>query len=96
MTLTARQEACRPCGLRGLCGVWGRALLHLCINVPREHVVQLVGRQEPAILHARSCSGCYSEVDPAWRVCPICGTVLNESTTRVTRLTMSIVFWLIP
>ena len=79
------REAYRSGGLRGLSGAWGKGLLDLCTNVPREHVVQLTGSGEPAIQPTRSCSGCYSEVPPDGHVCRICGTVLHEATTHVTR-----------
>jgi hypothetical protein len=59
-------------------------------NVRREHVAQIVGRREPAIQQARSCSGCYREVDPAWQVCPICGMAVLKSTTHVTHPTSTV------
>ena len=79
------REAYRSRGLRGICGAWGKGMLDLCTNVPREHVVKLSAGQEPAAQPTRSCSGCYSEVQPDWHVCRICGTVLNEATLHVTR-----------
>jgi hypothetical protein len=79
------REAYRTLRLRGLPHVWGRALLDLCVNVPREHVVQLATRQEPPVTHTRSCSCCYSELKSQWTICKICGTVLNDSTTHASR-----------
>jgi hypothetical protein len=79
------REVYRSGGLRGLSGAWGKGVLDLYTNIPREHMVQLTGSGGPAIQPTRSCSGCYSEVQPDWQVCRICGTVLNEATTHVTR-----------
>jgi hypothetical protein len=79
------REAQRSRGTRGLLHVWGRALLDLCANVPREHFAQLAGRREPAVEQTRSCSYCESEVEQGWTICKICGTVLNESTTHASR-----------
>jgi RNA polymerase subunit RPABC4/transcription elongation factor Spt4 len=78
------REAFREKGRVGVVHVWGLALLDLGKSAPKEHVTQsLDGSQKPAMT-SRSCSGCYSEVEPDWRKCPICGTVLNEGTTHVT------------
>jgi hypothetical protein len=56
------REVYRSGGLGGLYGAWGRALLDLGTNVPREHVAQLTGGGDSAVEPTRSCSGCYSEV----------------------------------
>jgi hypothetical protein len=77
------REAYRAGGRRGLPGVSGRALLDLMKNVPEEHVVQLTAG-ETLVEPTRSCSGCYSEVQPDWRSCKICGTYLHDATTHET------------
>jgi hypothetical protein len=79
------REAQHRRGTRGVLYIWGRALLDLGVNVPREHIVQLTTRQVPPVEQTRSCSSCYSEVGPEWTVCKICGTVLNEGTTHASR-----------
>lgn len=82
------RDSCRQTyvdlGPRGLLRVWAAAAFDLVKNAPEEHVVRLAHGEEPDE-PTRSCSGCYSVISPDWRVCKICGTVLNEATTHVTR-----------
>jgi hypothetical protein len=82
------RDSCRQTyvdvGPRGLLRVSATAVSDLVRNAPAEHIVRLTHgpeRDEPTL----SCSGCYSVVGPDWRVCKICGTVLNNGTTHPTR-----------
>jgi hypothetical protein len=79
------REAYREQGRVGLMHVWGLALLDLGKSAPKKHVTQLLDGSQKAAMTSRSCSGCYSEVEPDWRICRICGTVLNEGTTHPSR-----------
>jgi hypothetical protein len=82
------RDSCRQIyldiGPRGLVRVSARAVSDLVRNAPAEHIVRLTHRaeQHESML---SCSGCYSVVSPDWRVCKICGTVLNAGSTHPTR-----------
>ncbi len=82
------RDCCRAAyqehGVPGLVSVWRRALLDLGKNAPEEHIAQLFNGSPTAASEPRSCSSCYSEVEPDWRICRICGTVLNDGTTHVT------------
>lgn len=83
------RDSCRQAhgehGSLGLVPVWGRALLDLGTNAPAEHVDRRYDHPGSKVAPARSCSGCYSDVEPDWRTCRVCGTVLNDGSTHVTR-----------
>ena len=53
-----------------------------------KNVTLLVEKPDAAARVTRSCSGCYSEVEPEWRVCKICGELLIDGATHVTRTPM--------
>jgi hypothetical protein len=79
------RTAHRERGALGLVPVWGGALADLVKNAPGEHATRLIERSDAAGSVTRSCSGCYSEVEPDWRVCKVCGEPLVEGATHVTR-----------
>jgi hypothetical protein len=85
MTLIFRdcsREVYRARGASGLALLWTRALLDLLHNVPKEYAMTILRRSDGRLAETRSCSACYSEVEPDWTVCKICGMVLLESTTH--------------
>jgi hypothetical protein len=65
--------------------VWGRGLGDLCLNVPREHLLQRVAGHDLGAAPTRSCSSCYSEIQADWQVCKVCGMYLNDATMHDTR-----------
>ncbi len=79
------REAYRERGSLGLVPAWGRALMDLGSNAPGECVSERIEQSRAAVPISRSCSCCYSEVASEWKVCKICGTVLNDGTTHPSR-----------
>lgn len=78
------REAYRQRGGRGLIPLWGRAILDLSANVPKEVVMTLPLRKRPAksCKPVQVCSSCNNEVAPEWRKCVYCGELLIPATTH--------------
>ncbi len=70
------REAYRHEGVRGLIPLWGRALVDLSINVPKEVGMTLSRPGHPTTKPAQACSSCNNEVVADWRKCIYCGETL--------------------
>lgn len=79
------REIYRSKGRWGVVRLWARALFDLTHNVPREHIVSQVRKDDDRAYETLSCSACYSVIQRDWTICKICGEALVQNTTHVSR-----------